>query len=118
MVIVNQDKDWIFNFDNTTSIGIDEDNTLKVISIAGKWNILGSYKTRERAKEILQDILENLNEQRYLLKPKTILKDVSIEDAKEYFEEINNIKLIATDNLFDIESTGNNEIIIYQMPEE
>lgn len=118
MVIVNQDKDWIFNFDNTTSIGIDEENTLKVISIAGKWNILGNYKTKERAKEVLQDILENLNKKRYLLKPKTILKNINIEDAKEYFEGINNIKLIATDNLFDIESIGNNETIIYQMPEE
>lgn len=58
MVIVNQDRDWIFNFDNTTSIGIDEENTLKVISIAGKWNILGSYRTRERAKEVLQEIVK------------------------------------------------------------
>lgn len=58
MIIVSQDKDWIFNFDNATSIGIDEENILKIINTAGKWNILGKYKTRERAKEVLQEIVQ------------------------------------------------------------
>ena len=28
MIILSQDKKWSFNFSNTTSIGIDEENTI------------------------------------------------------------------------------------------
>lgn len=80
MVIVSQDKDWIFNFDNTTSIGIDEENTLKVISIAGKWNILGNYKTKERAKEIIQQIYCKYEHSKHLLSSKSI----SVQNITDY----------------------------------
>lgn len=60
MIIVSQDKKNIINFDNVNMILVNEnkifsfDNTYRNDG-NGDW--LGSYKTEERAKEVLQDII-------------------------------------------------------------
>lgn len=64
MIIVSQDKTMIFNFNNIETIGIG--NPLE--NINGKFIILaettsdnqypiGEYKTEERAKEVLNEII-------------------------------------------------------------
>lgn len=76
------------------------------------------YKTRERAFQILDEIQEKMKD-KYLLKLKNdiLLSQETIENAKKYFEELNNIPLITGDNNFDIQPINNN-VIIYQMPKE
>ena len=64
MIIVSQDKDNIVNFDNIVSIGINDFDidrettfqriTAETIEIT---TVLGDYKTEERAKEVLQEII-------------------------------------------------------------
>lgn len=69
MIIVNQDKTEIINFDNTLNISLypkcdDLDNEIGYELFAGmkapddNYRILGCYKTEERAKEVLEKILE------------------------------------------------------------
>jgi len=73
MIILSQDKKTILNFNNIQDIRIETYGThekgVKVYKIfAGNFEgyatELGKYKTEERAKEVLNDILEwyeNLN---------------------------------------------------------
>ncbi len=65
MIIVSQDEDLILNFKNIDAIGtgnpLDNDNGMfKVLASTTSDNeyTLGYYKTEERAKEILQEIIK------------------------------------------------------------
>ncbi len=65
MIIVNQDKTIIVNFDNVESIDIvtDLDGTGKLpheiyYETSSKREELGTYATEERAKEVLQEIVK------------------------------------------------------------
>ena len=63
MIIVSQDKTKIVNFDNLTQIYItqDEEKTATFIryeTVDSLYDDLGQYKTEERAKEVLQEIMK------------------------------------------------------------
>lgn len=65
MIIVSQDKDGIINFENITAIRLIvnlEDNKRNMIAIdtvnAERYTV-AKYVTEERAKEVLQEIIEN-----------------------------------------------------------
>lgn len=60
MIIVSQDKDLIVNFDNVTVIGIAQSNSKEIdsITVNGEEQYLAEYKTKERAKEVLQMIIK------------------------------------------------------------
>lgn len=65
MIIVSQDKELILNLENIEAIGIgnpleDDDGMFKVLASTTSDNeyTLGKYKTEERAKEILQEIMK------------------------------------------------------------
>lgn len=64
MIIVSQDKELILNFENIDAIGIgnpleDDDGMFKVLAstTSGNEYTLGKYATEERAKEVLQEII-------------------------------------------------------------
>lgn len=60
MIIVNQNKDNIINFNNVTSIWTEEDIFNEANAEFGVYadgEIMGYYKTVERAKEVLKDII-------------------------------------------------------------
>jgi ribonucleotide reductase beta subunit family protein with ferritin-like domain len=62
MIILSQNKMMLINFDNISGIVIrknNEDNMWQLQCKANEENkrILGKYKTEERAKEVLQDII-------------------------------------------------------------
>ena len=64
MIIVSQDKYNVLNFDTTVNIGVEEITTLNdIVQISAQTNgntiILGKYETEERAKEVLQEIINN-----------------------------------------------------------
>ena len=59
MIIVSQDRKKIFNFDNISIIHIMDNNKIWV-DTEKTCNNLGTYKTEERAKEILQEIIQNI----------------------------------------------------------
>ena len=60
MIIVNQDKKAIHNFDNISSIQIEESNIAYELIVYDQINdrdSLGTYETRERAREVLEEII-------------------------------------------------------------
>ena len=74
MLIVNQDRDKIVNFGNLTQVYITQDEEkiayfIRFETVDSLYDDLGEYKTEERAKEILQEIINaylDCNEQNYL----------------------------------------------------
>ena len=65
MIIVSQDKELILNFENIDAIEIGnpleyDDGMFKVFASTTSDNeyTLGKYKTEERAKEVLQEIMK------------------------------------------------------------
>ncbi len=60
MIIVSQDKTEIVNFDNVDSVWIcpDEEGRFTIEATADTNATLGYYKTEERAKEVLQEIVK------------------------------------------------------------
>lgn len=60
MVILSQDKNIVINFNNVKSLWIDDDvldKTNTSFYINADDLFLGEYKTEERAKEVLKEIL-------------------------------------------------------------
>lgn len=67
MIIINQDKNAIVNFDNVSKIRAQYDGTIVTFNNTYdpryySSDILGKYETEERAKEILQEIIRALIE--------------------------------------------------------
>lgn len=63
MIIVSQEKDRIINFDNILQIyiTIDEDDKgcyIQYEDCNNSYEGLGKYNTKERAKEVLQEIVK------------------------------------------------------------
>lgn len=61
MIIVSQDKDKIINHDNVQLLWINKNilnKTIKTFYIYADHDFLGEYKTEERAKEVLQEIID------------------------------------------------------------
>ena len=63
MIIVSQNKTKIVNFDNLIQIYITQDeeetaNFIRYESVDSLYEDLGEYKTEERAKEVLQEIVK------------------------------------------------------------
>lgn len=64
MIIVSQDKRMIINFDNIVGIVIRKNMDENLYQVQCKSEneknkrILGKYKTEERAKEVLQEIMK------------------------------------------------------------
>lgn len=70
MIIINQDKTSIINFDNVTRISLlidDEEGFLIGADTnsaeSSSWD-LGRYNSKERAKEVLQEIAEMYSDYR------------------------------------------------------
>lgn len=62
MIIVSQDRDKIVNFDNLVQVYITQDEEEKAYfirfeTVDSLYEDLGEYKTKERAKEVLQEII-------------------------------------------------------------
>ncbi len=71
MIIVSQDKNRIVNFNNLTQIYIaycEEDNTgyfIRFETVDSLYEDLGEYKTKERAKEVLEEIIKCYKDTNY-----------------------------------------------------
>ena len=63
MIIVSQDENAILNFDNTTTIKTEKHiEKCEIVARVnnGHFATLGEYATEERAKEVLEEISERL----------------------------------------------------------
>ena len=82
MIIVSQDKTEIVNFNNIESVWIskEEEEIFSIEATADTNASLGEYATKERAKEVLQEITEYYNS----LKRKSVY---AMGDSNFTFEE-------------------------------
>ena len=78
--------------------------------------IVGKYKTKERAIEVLDDI-QNRLKATFLMKPKDEKFSKYVEDGKKYLENLNGICVVTGDRCFDLEPI-NKDIYVYEMPKE
>lgn len=79
MIIVSQDRKKIFNFDNISIIHIMDNNKIWV-DTEKTCNNLGTYKTEERAKEVLQEIINKYSSYLQLNGGPAIMKgDIDIQ---------------------------------------
>lgn len=76
MIILSQDKKILMNFDNLTQIYITQDEEededeyfVRCETVGTLYETLGMYKTEERAKEVLNDILECYENLKYYTMP-------------------------------------------------
>ena len=105
--IRSQDRTKLVKADNISYMDTAEDYERKVHSL---WNdckgILGIYKTKERALEVLDEIQE-------ILKPRTIIK---FEKRPRYLEDGTISDVLAPKECLDY----NKQLInyVYEMPEE
>lgn len=69
MIIVNQDKKMIVNFENITGVVLKEhianmdgekETMIEAIDVLLNEIVLGYYATEERAKEVLREIIEKI----------------------------------------------------------
>lgn len=59
MIIVSQDKEKIINFDNVTEIVVSKNEICITDDIYKEFGeTIGTYTTEERAKDVLQEIIE------------------------------------------------------------
>ena len=63
MIIISQDKTEIINFNNVESIWIcsDEEGIFTIEATADTNTSLGEYRTEERAKEVLEEIVNTFS---------------------------------------------------------
>ena len=64
MIIVSQEKTYLVNFNNIcqVSLAVDKEETeyaIAVQTVDKEEIIMGAYKTEERAKEVLQEIIKS-----------------------------------------------------------
>ena len=105
MIIVSQDKCTIVNLDNIKTIELDEEKDFKSIIIFRETDevetgvcglIIGHYTTKERAKEVLQEIVKqkaifeffkNVPERTQILLAEDFKEDNEIFDTYEMPEK-------------------------------
>lgn len=81
MIILSQNKIMLINFDNISGIVIRKNTDENMWQLQCKANeenkrILGKYKTEERAKEVLNEIMENYKNWEYTKMGKLIIGKV------------------------------------------
>lgn len=84
MIIVSQEKDGIINFDNVLVIRLSIDfetnkKTIIYVDCVGDEHFgIGKYDTEERAKEVLQEIIDKYKEYATILNRVGSISDVEI----------------------------------------
>lgn len=65
MIIVGQDKDLILNFDRVNFIKIEPDENdfdIEINYADDDWDVIATYKSFERAQEVLKEIVSRYSE--------------------------------------------------------
>lgn len=81
MIILSQNKKILMNFDNLTQIYITQDEEeaeyhVRCETVDSLYETLGIYKTEERAKGVLNEIIKNYKNWEYTKIGKTIIGKV------------------------------------------
>lgn len=90
-VIISQDKTKIVNFNNLTQIYMTQDEGktaffIRYETVDSLYNDLGFYKTKERAKEVLQEIVKATIETRKSQELNNFFGGAGIIPSNTYYE--------------------------------
>ena len=66
MIIVNQSEDIIINFTNVISIYVKEKDVQVLMNCIEDALLLGKYATEKRAKEVLEEIIEKMQNKNFI----------------------------------------------------
>lgn len=118
MLIVSQDKKTIINFDNVIYIDIYEVGDIVKIIIENSeiYMSIGVYKTIERAKEILEEIVKCETGMFAVLYERPMFDGEKIKQAKlnkTMLDKLNNIVIDSGGKIETLQGTK-----VYYMPEE
>lgn len=61
MIIVSQDRETVVNFERINFIQIEDITKIAINYADDYWNYIGEYESKERAKEVLQEIIVAMN---------------------------------------------------------
>lgn len=120
LILVSQDKKSIWDY--SECVVFIPSNSIHEICIrpyvATNEITIATYEDPVKAEKVLQEIINVIGKSKMLLKPKGLVELSNIEDAKHYFEKLNNEKLIVSDSMFEIVPIQNDYVITYQLPED
>ena len=111
--IRTQDRERLFKADH---LFINKRNHICIDNGTDTYWVLGRYKTKKRALEILDEIQNKIKTLLYF-KPKSLIKLEDLETAKSYFEKLNHVDFITATNEYEIEPITRNTIV-YKMPKK
>ena len=110
---------WIRSQDEEVLMKVDileiEENMIIAFD-KNKYQCLGTYKSKKRALEILNEIQSKLKGT-FLMKMKNNGYQNVIPTVKQHFEELNSVCIVTGDENFDLEPI-NKDIYVYEMPKE
>lgn len=111
--IRSQNKETLIKANDIT---IEQNMIIGYFDKDTEYEYLGTYKSKERALEVLDEIQSKIKTLLYL-KCKALLRQDDIKAAKNYFKELNGVDFVICDHKFEIEPITTN-VIVYDMPEE
>ena len=118
MIIVSQDEKGIINFDNVPILYIKQKDNMHGIFYFGieMQGALGWYKTEERAKEILDEIVKSINSKLVIITNKLMRENEKKYWCKQNENLLSDYNNTIIDYAKDIKPIPGNTV--YYMPEE
>lgn len=120
LIIVSQDKKSIWDFSQCyLFIPNDGINNIAIRPYSAENSlIIGTYKDPVKAEEVFKEIINVFGKSKLVLKPNMYLAHEDLEYAKRYYEDLNKERFIINGPEFEILPLGNNNTMIYQLPED
>ena len=111
--IRSQDKECLMK---VSKLDLDNDKTGIFCYSYDDMNLIGKYKTKNRAIEILDEISNKIKNQ-FIVKANCLLKPSDMIKEKHFLEDTYNGDFIMQPPAYDIEPVNPN-IVYYEMPTE
>lgn len=125
MYILSQGKESLVNIRNVLAITIENkyplnltDFIIKARCVTDGSYILGEYNSRERAKQVFEEIMKQIGDtEKYLATTDMMLKNEDLVKEKERLGKLYGTDIILSDMRWNITPIKGTEKI-YRMPEE
>lgn len=120
LILVSQDKKSVWDFSQCyLFIPSDSINNIAIRPYSAENSlIIGTYKDPVKTEEVLKEIINVFSKSKLILKPNMYLAHEDLEHAKKYYEYLNEEKFTITGPEFEILPIGNNNTMVYQLPED
>ena len=120
LIIISQDKKSMWDF-SQCYIFIPENSIhdIYIRSYSSNTSImLATYEDPHRTEEVFKELIDLFSKSKLLLTPNVKMSLQNIENAKKYFDNLNDEKFIVVDDNFYVTPIGNNYNLTYHLPED